>query len=174
MRALILKRILATVLLFAIAIISYPSVDAFAQDLSDDIFTDVTIQDKKSASKIIANTNYFSLAPFKFLDGTTLSYKKIRPLLANIPENEKLLKEITNTTLLNWISVALFAASSVGFYAYYRDEGATYRNTMLPITAFSSATFLITGIISNQALIRSRQRAVDNYNLYIMGIPIPH
>jgi hypothetical protein len=123
--------------------------------------------------KFIMKTTGFKTYPYQLSDGTPLEYKDIYTVISEIPENMRLLNDAkktrTNTIILAGISlisgllqtyVSVFP-DNLGILGYYEN--------ILPYITYSALLgSIITGMTYNNEI----QKAVDKYNLYIMGIPV--
>jgi hypothetical protein len=109
---------------------------------------------------------------FKLADGTSLKYKEFKELI-RIPENEKLLRRAEGWHITAWISTVAWIGARLGSLYYTTHKDASYADEMrigLDLVELVSFGALI---IAGVEMPKNMTRAIDNYNLSIMGIPIP-
>jgi hypothetical protein len=123
---------------------------------------------------IVVHQNSMMFFPFnyQFLDGTPLvDDAKLRQILRTVPENEKPLRQEKGWRTAAYIFGALCIATTAAHSAYllsdYPNRDAMMLAFYLGEVAGLGLTFW-TGMTANNKM----ARAVDNYNLSIMGIPI--
>jgi hypothetical protein len=155
-----MKKILATGLFFLLCIIHLS-----AQDQDQYQFNE-----KQTASF----PKFISYQPFALsllADGTSLKYKELKEIISIVPENEKLLRRANGWKIAGWVSSAATFGCFGGYVYYYFNEDApnTNRENMFTLTILSSAC----GLIFTMLEANNISHAVHNYNLSIMGIPIP-
>lgn len=121
---------------------------------------------------IALRQNSMMFFPFKyqFLDGTPLADgAKLRQILRAVPENEKLLRQEKGRRTAAKIFDALFIASTAAHTAYllsdYPNRDAVMLASYLGEVAFGAGFTFWIGMTANNKI----ARAVDNYNLSIMG-----
>ncbi len=110
---------------------------------------------------------------YEFLGGQPVrSDAQLNELLLQVPQNEGLVRsaKVWNgvTIGLATLAVASLATSTVFII------GDTLPHADIINTAFSATAILsgLGGMFSASVLEGERQKAVDNYNLYIQGIPV--
>jgi hypothetical protein len=116
--------------------------------------------------------NAFSLA-----SGTALSYKELKERLRLIPENQAYIQRAGVWNISAWI---LWGASLglAGGAMYYMHPHAVNNSPydardMTHIFLVSSLIPLLAGSIADQKARENIISAVNNYNLTVMGFPIP-
>jgi hypothetical protein len=125
------------------------------------------------ASKLIMKTTGFTEHPFQLFDGTPLGYSDIHMLTLEAPGNDKIIKQAKP-----WRTVSIvFAGTSLVFCffqvytlvspdalenPYFYGKGAGWT------AFFAFAGSLGAGMRYQDEI----QKAVNNYNLYIMGMPV--
>jgi hypothetical protein len=134
--------------------------------------TDNTQSEQASSQLVLRIDNWFSFSDYQLLNGTTLKRKDINALIKTVPENTPLLRQKTGLFIANVSFAALAFSGLMTAYLYPKSD--------LPNTDIVSRVALFTGLYSliGEILIYQwgediLQRSVDNYNLSIMGIPIP-
>jgi hypothetical protein len=132
---------------------------------------DAAIQDAETIPKLLVHTDkLFSPLSFKFLDGTPATSSELDRLL-NVPENTILFRQIKPLVVTNRILRGLTLAAVAGVLVYvFADLPAN--DVMLPVLSGTMIATTVAGVYTGQAVGTKYLRAVDNYNLYIMGIPI--
>lgn len=107
---------------------------------------------------------------YRFLDGTKISNKQLESILLEVPGNDKVLRnsKIAWGTGWAWLGVWCAAVMASGIY---EDSwpGAEGMRVAMPIVETVATVGMIGGFSWG---IREKDRAVDNYNLYIQGIPV--
>jgi hypothetical protein len=109
---------------------------------------------------------------FLLSDGTSLKYKELKEKIGVIPENEKSLRSADGWKVAVWINLTAMAGFAAGSIVYSFNRNAP--NAAGMVSLFSSLTLLsvISDTIISHQIRRNINRAINNYNLYIMGIPI--
>jgi hypothetical protein len=120
--------------------------------------------------QLLIHSNTFNALKFQFLDGTKVPPGQLTTIL-NIPQNEQLIRKGKNYTLTTRILNALTYVSAIGTVIYAGFD-LPYSDTMLSISLGTLLGSTVSGIFTSQGAAINYLRAVDNYNLYIMGIPI--
>ncbi|MDR0409315.1 MAG: hypothetical protein LBH18_02830 [Spirochaetaceae bacterium] len=127
-----------------------------------------------SASElIIHNENYFSIYDYHLYDGTPLKYGKLRSMLKSVPENEKLMKAELGIRIANYSFAAIAAASLITGAVYYNNTEWENSDTIINAAIITGLFSFLGELFTYQAWEDKFERAVGNYNLKIMGIPIP-
>ncbi|MDR0557149.1 MAG: hypothetical protein LBG43_04680 [Treponema sp.] len=130
--------------------------------------------DAAESLPIVVRQNSMMFFPFnyQFLDGTPLIFRdKLRQILGAVPENKKLLRQEKGWRTMAYIFGALCMASTAAHSAYLFSDYPNRDAIMLVAYFGEVAGFGLTfwaGMTANNKI----ARAVDNYNLSIMGIPI--
>jgi hypothetical protein len=128
--------------------------------------------DEGSAAKLIMKTTGFTPYPFRLFDGTPLDYKDIYTLTSDAPGNSSLIKDAKPWRVVSIIMAGASLASCL-FQVYDLAFPETFENlrfrNMAGLTTFS----LFAGSIGAGMIYQDKlQKSVNNYNLYIMGIPV--
>jgi hypothetical protein len=121
---------------------------------------------------IIHNENYFSFYDYHLYDGTFLKYSNVRSLLKTVPENEKLMKQELGIRTFNYSFAAITLASLITGTVYYNNELAN-SETIISAALITGLCGFLGELFTYQMWEDKFERAVNNYNLRIMGIPIP-
>ncbi|MDR2052138.1 MAG: hypothetical protein LBP80_01880 [Treponema sp.] len=123
--------------------------------------------------KFIMKTTGFKTYPYQLSDGTPLEYKDIYTLTSEVPGNSRILKQAkprrTVSLILVGVSLVscLFQVYTVAFPNTLENPG--FYGNMAAWTTFSAFGGSILAGMTYQDKI---QKSVNNYNLYIMGIPV--
>jgi hypothetical protein len=106
-------------------------------------------------------------------DGTMLDYAALKQKLLTVPDNERYIQHAEGWEITAWVSAALAVGFFVGDMVYSFNRNLPYADGM--ITAFRAGELLsiIWAPLFKTFRDGNLNRAVKNYNLYIMGIPIP-
>lgn len=110
---------------------------------------------------------------YEFLDGQEVrSSSQLNEILLQIPQNERIVR-CANVWSGVTIGLASLAAASLATSTVF-TIGDTLPHAGTISTAFSITAILsgLGGLFSSSVLEGERQKAVDNYNLYIQGIPV--
>lgn len=122
---------------------------------------------------IIHNEHYFSFYDYHLYDGTLLKYREVRSLLRTVPENEKLMKQELGIRIVNYSFATILVASWITHTVYsYHDEWENSK-TVMNIALITGLCGFLGELFTYQMWEDKFERAVNNYNLKIMGIPIP-
>jgi hypothetical protein len=134
--------------------------------------TDNAPSEQASSQLVLRIDNWFSFSDYQLFDGTALKSKDINTLIKTVPENKPLLSQRTGVVIAKVSFTALAFSGLMTAYLYPKSD--------LPNPDIVSGVALLTGmgallgeIIMYQWGEDILQRSVDNYNLSIMGIPIP-
>lgn len=149
--------------------------DIVAENESDKISEALFSLNLTEPLPILIHQDSIMFFPFnyQFLDGTLkVNRNQMRQILCTLPDNEKILKQEKGLRVMSYIFGTICIASTAVHLGYLFSDRPN-RNIMM--TAFYvgevvglGLTF-VTGMAANNKI----SRAVDNYNLSIMGIPIP-
>lgn len=107
---------------------------------------------------------------YRFLDGTKISNKQLESILLEVPGNDKVLRGSKIAYGMSWAWLGIFyAATMTG--GIYEDSwpGAEGMRVAMPIVELLAAVGMVSGFGWG---LWEKDRAVDNYNLYIQGIPV--
>jgi hypothetical protein len=157
--------------IFTALMLTLLSAAAFAQETAEHTGPVATMAESPN---FMAVNYWWQMNPLSLTDGTQLWWTDAKPMLAAIPANETLLREMNNWRVVNWTSAA------IGFTLWM--GGAMYYNwhDMWPNAEIVVPTLILTGlaaymmeIISYDTINKKLARAVNNYNLSIMGFSIP-
>lgn len=128
---------------------------------------------KADLSKVIIHQNGFmNLINYETIEGEKIPEKNLKLLLDSIPENKKLRNQETFWNVMDYVCLGL-AASGIVTYSICAfnpemQNKETYQNISITTTVIS----LFGAIFSGNMATSKRLKAVDNYNISVMGIPI--
>jgi hypothetical protein len=109
---------------------------------------------------------------FFMLDGRYLKYEEMESLLLTVPENEKYLRRAKGWEISMWVNTGI----SVGTLAAVLVINLIpdIPNKELWDTAICSAALVeaAVSLYSSRARFDNMQRAIKNYNISIMGVPV--
>jgi len=119
---------------------------------------------------LIHADNTIIVSSFQFLDGTRMSMRETSNLIRTVPANQTLMRQIRRGTTASLIAFGLLFAATVTLSVSTEIDlpnANIVRPIGLGVVAGSGLTLAyLTGIRTKRYL-----RAVDNYNLYVLGIP---
>jgi hypothetical protein len=121
--------------------------------------------------RLLIHQNTFDPLKFQFVDGAIVPPKQLTALL-NIPENGQSLRRAKNYIIATRILNALAYVSAAGIVIYAGFDDLPYADTMLSVSICAGLGSAVAGLFTGQGAAVNYLRAVDNYNLYILGIPI--
>jgi len=162
------KYVLSFALLFAVATVSAFSQE---QEANEEPAWAETLKD--NIPRIVRWDN-FSLfeAGLVQLDGTRLSRKESTALLESAPGNRDLLAQVRRDRIVSGVLMSIASAAlitgvslAIADVPYARD--IVYPSTILAWAAGYGASISVMYTGHSRYL-----RAVDNYNLYVLGIPV--
>jgi hypothetical protein len=122
---------------------------------------------------MIHNENYFSFYDYHLYDGTPLKYSEVRSLLRTVPENEKLMKQELSIRIFNYSFAAIAFASLITGTVYYGHNEWENSEIVINVALITGICGFLGELFTYQMWEDKFERAVNNYNLKIMGIPIP-
>jgi hypothetical protein len=134
---------------------------------------DLSSSEKDSSKLLLRNATWFSYANYQLLDGTALKHKELSALLKTVPENKLLFNQRKHVVIGNWAFAALAFSSFITAHVYYHNSDLPYAKTMHETALIIGMGALFGELIMYDWGKDLFQRAVDNYNLSIQGIPIP-
>jgi len=119
---------------------------------------------------IIEKNSISSVFPYKLTDGTKLSYNDTLRVVKYLEINKALLKEEKNYHIISNVTSTIFAMGLLGWVWLNKDQRNPYIFTpyMFAATVGLGTSIFVTKSIAEKKL----NKAVGNYNLYIMGIQI--
>jgi hypothetical protein len=132
----------------------------------------LSAQNQNSEGQTASFPKFISYEPFArglLADGTLLKYKELKEIISIVPENEKLLRRAKGWNIVRWVSMAVEAGFLGGYFYYSHNEDAAKADGMLVLSLFSSICGMSVSMLEEKNI----TRAVHNYNLSIMGVPIP-
>jgi hypothetical protein len=119
---------------------------------------------------LIHSNNIFNPLSYQFSDGSPVTSSEFKQLL-DIPTNQTLLKQIKQTTIASKSLGFFTLAIAGGMFAYIFGD-LPNSEIMLPVLSGVSILSSTSIIFISQITGIKIMQAVDNYNLYILGIPI--
>jgi hypothetical protein len=126
-------------------------------------------------SKLLVSQKYNFAGNYQFLDGTTITKRKqLFDILSTVPENKALLKEEKVWHAMTCTGAAVTAAGWFGTVWYIWRPDEPNRETILQASVFTFVGGMAVTFFSAAIRDSKKHRAVDNYNLTIMGVPIPN
>jgi heme oxygenase len=128
-------------------------------------------------SQFLQLSPWNSLKSFKTMDNTQISNKEGFSMLNTAPANQTLMRQMRNLYITNNIGMITISASAIGSALIVLqldiNKPSTLLATLLTATIGTGVGYLMM-LVSHNAYQRKLAQSVNNYNLYIMGIPIPH
>jgi hypothetical protein len=119
-------------------------------------------------------TTGFAKQPFQLFDGMPLGYNDIHTLTLEVPENDRIIKQAkpwrTASIIMMGASVVSCLLQVYTLVAFYDDpDDLHYYGRMVGWTTFSTLGGSgLAGMIYHDKI----QKAINNYNLSIMGMPV--
>jgi hypothetical protein len=125
------------------------------------------------ASKLIMKTTRFAAHPFQLFDGTPLDYNDVHTLTVEAPGNERIIKQAKPWRTASIIMLGASLASCF-FQVYTLVFPDTLENPRFYGKMAAWTTFSLFGgsVLAGMTYHDKIQKAVNNYNLYIMGMPV--
>lgn len=124
-------------------------------------------------SKIIIHQNGFmNLINYETIEGEKIPEKNLKLLLNSIPENQKLRNQETFWNVMDYICLGLAASGIVAYSISAFNPEMQNRETIQNISISTTVISLFGAIFSGNMATSKRLKAVDNYNISVMGIPI--
>jgi hypothetical protein len=121
--------------------------------------------------QLLIHQKTFNALKFQFVDGAIVPPGQLTVLL-NIPGNEQPLHKAKSYTIATRILNTLALISAAGIVVYAGFDDLPYADTMLNVFLCAGMGSTVAGLFTGQGAAVNYLRAVDNYNLYILGIPI--
>lgn len=109
-------------------------------------------------------------ADYRFLDGTKISNMQLETILLEVPGNEKVLRDSKIAFGTAWACLGVWCAATMAEGIYEESwPGAKGIRVAMPIVELLATIGMVSGFSWGAW---EKDRAVDNYNLYIQGIPV--
>jgi hypothetical protein len=154
-----------------IAILFFLSSALYSQETSVLINENGTSYNQGSLSEIIIHSDsLFNPFSFRYLDGTSLSMSELNRII-DIPENQTLMKGIKQTGITAIILNIVTLAATGGIIAYSFAD-LPHADIMKPVLYSVAGGSVIINIGVGMTVFTKYMRAIDNYNLSILGIKI--
>lgn len=107
---------------------------------------------------------------YVFLDGTKVSQSQLENILLEVPGNDKVLRSSKIADGMGWACLGVWCAAIMAGGIYENSwPGAEAMGIAMPIVETVATVGMLVGFGWG---IWEENRAVDNYNLYIQGIPV--
>ena len=135
--------------------------------------TDNPPSEKDPSKLILRIANVFSFYDYQSFDGTPLKFKEVKALLNTVPENQALMSKRTGIVIANWTFAAIAFTSLMAAEVYYFNPDLPHAEIIFPAALFTSLGAFVGEVIMGLWGVDLTQRAIDNYNFSVMGIPIP-
>ncbi|MCL1836739.1 MAG: hypothetical protein FWG46_04245 [Treponema sp.] len=153
-------------------LILYDSI--FAQENDEENVQDIITQKSDNLNKLpqnflIQGNNHFNIFFFQFIDGTPVWRREATMLISNVPANQDLMKQIKRGTIASWVTFGLMIITG-GTAITYISCDFHRSEIVFPILIGSFVGSGITFTLANGQTNKKYLRAVDNYNLYILGL----
>lgn len=124
-------------------------------------------------SQMIVNRGTWLHDGFQLADGQKLSKGQLNQLLLNVPQNEAVICNSRIMSGVSWAMLGLLVASYATNATYQIGGGDfPHTDTVLTTTYWTGFAALWGSLLTSDMARTLQQKAVDNYNLYIQGIPV--
>jgi hypothetical protein len=152
-------------------IVAVSSMSVVAEPLSFGGSRDIVSFDS-TVPRTIIPSKPFSLYPYKLSDNSPLPERELRFLLNTVPANDSLLRQENGLRIasLSFLGVGLWA---FGYFGYSIFEKSPDPNLMKNISVGVQVGSVLGYIITDKMRSYKIDQAIRNYNLYIMGVPVP-
>lgn len=121
---------------------------------------------------LIHTDSFMNLSIYETVDGNKLSMKELCNVISMVPDNKQIMRKekfwrSAGSTLIG-ISVA-----ALGMYVSTSlSENQDYNKIVEPASLITFGCSLLGAMVAGNISCSKRLKAVDNFNLYVMGIPI--
>jgi len=137
----------------------------------------IIIEEANELPKIILERDFFNYSmgiawhQYKYLDGTLLKYRDVRPIILEVPGNDAILKKEKSWFIVNIISGILFAGS---YATWSANNGFDlyYSNVIAPVSVTGMVVSLLMAISAKELEQYYMRQAVTRYNLHIQDLPM--
>ena len=155
-------------LFILIALLSFTVYAQEADSKSEPTFDSKALESANVSQLILHHKGVIGVATYDLLDGTRLSNRDLNKILRTVPENGSLLtKKNVWTAICVAFNVGLVAGVTMSAYATSKDWTVMAHNSAM--AAIGCAALAETCNIVAHSY---KARAVDNYNLRVMGIQL--
>jgi hypothetical protein len=150
------------IILYCAALFIFQNSILFAQEVQE-----------TPASKLIMKTPAYAKHPFQLFDGTPLGYNDIHTLTLEVPGNDKIIKQAKP-----WRTVSIIMMGASGVSCFFQLYTLVFRNTFDDPIFYGRMAYMTTFLALGGSALAGMiyhdkiQKAVYNYNLYIMGMPV--
>ncbi|MDR0556636.1 MAG: hypothetical protein LBG43_02010 [Treponema sp.] len=125
-------------------------------------------QTNENLNNIILTERNMSGASYKFAGGMPLGFADIYKATAGIADNDTIIKKAKR-----WRAASIGLASFSAVASVFAAGSLIQREKKLSDAGLYAAIGLfVSAIIAGDLCQQNTQKAVNNYNLYIMGIPV--
>jgi hypothetical protein len=136
------------------------------------LYAQNSVTENGQEQKLLIHTDEtFAVLSFRLLDGKSVTFKDTFEMIKIVPANELLGRQekiLWNTSqVFNLLTLASAAGTLVYLFADLPNQ-----ETMLTTFGISMSIAFVCSIYTRQAASSKFLQMVDNYNLYIMGIPV--
>jgi hypothetical protein len=132
------------------------------------------ITGNKKYSKIIVHNNLFSMFNYRFLDGTSLDYKKLRFIIGTVPENKIIIKKIKLMEILFYGTIGIMIFIFLFWIVFYfmpliKDKNIQIKIVDIELNKISIGIYLIIcSLLIVQLWKNEINMGIDNYNLNLI------
>ena len=107
---------------------------------------------------------------FRFFDGSTLSYSRLKENLALVPENGKLIRRADTWNVLYYVALGA-TAGLLGGAIYGVIDGGSPQSAGTNMLFVGAAITSGLGLSASNLLWQNLTKAIGNYNLSVLGAP---
>lgn len=137
------------------------------------VFSQEQNMEEETMPNIVMRTIGFTPYPFQLADNTPLDYKSVLNLVSVIPKNNAFIKQAKIWRVVS-IAIAGLSLASCGFqvYALASEDASDISRLYRDMGGFITLTLFMGSAAAGSQFHDRLQRAVNNYNLSLLGIPI--
>ena len=106
-------------------------------------------------------------------DGTSLKYRDLRARLLTVPENGAVLRRADGWRIATWATLAVMAGATVTGLVYTANPDWPHAKEMAVAFEAAGLSLSLAEMLFWNLSQNTMDKAVDNYNLSVMGIPVP-
>lgn len=122
---------------------------------------------------LVHQDGFWNLYDYQFVDGEKVSFKNLNEILWTVLGNESVMKKEKGFRVADYSLLGL-AVASCGVnlvYNLWGDDWA-YSDQIKTISGLTCLGSLLGSFFCGEISLGYRQKAVDNYNLYVLGVPV--
>jgi hypothetical protein len=122
-------------------------------------------------SALIVRTR--ALGPYGLQDGTSLNRRDLRARLLTVPENRAVLRRADGWRIASWATGVVMTGAAVTTLVYALNPDLPNARDIMSVCGSVDGLMTVMELLFWNLSDKTTSMAVQNYNLSIMGLPVP-